>query len=141
MTRAERAANVSAVLIPFLAAALGAIFAWGSFLHARDLVIFAVMYLLSAFGVTVGFHRLLTHRAFETYRGVRYAFAIMGSYAVEGPVLDWVADHRKHHTFSDEEGDPHSPHVGQAAGFVGVLRGPWQALDPAVSGAISPATR
>ena len=127
MTRAERAANVGAVLIPFLAAVLGAIFAWGSFLHARDLVIFAVMYLISAFGITVGFHRLLTHRAFETYRGVRYAFAIMGSYAVEGPVLDWVADHRKHHTFSDEEGDPHSPHVGQAAGFGGVVRGLWHA--------------
>jgi stearoyl-CoA desaturase (delta-9 desaturase) len=85
------------------------------------------MYLISAFGITVGFHRLLTHRAFETYRAVRYAFAIMGSYAVEGPVLDWVADHRKHHTFSDEEGDPHSPHVGQAAGFGGVVRGLWHA--------------
>ena len=93
---------------------LAAILAWGSLLHARDLVIFAVMYLISAFGVTVGFHRLLTHRAFETHRAMRYAFAIMGSYAVEGPVLDWVADHRKHHTFTDEEGDPHSPHVGQA---------------------------
>src|SRR6202162_2850654 len=127
MTRAERAANVAAVLIPFLAALLGAIFAWGSFLHPRDLVIFAVSYLLSALGVTVGFHRLLTHRAFETYRPIRYAFAIMGSYAVEGPVLDWVADHRKHHTFSDEEGDPHSPHVGQSSGFVGVLRGLWHA--------------
>jgi stearoyl-CoA desaturase (delta-9 desaturase) len=127
MTRAERAANVGAVLIPFLATVFGAIFAWGSFLHARDLVIFAVMYLFSAFGITVGFHRLLTHRAFETHRMTRYAFAIMGSYAVEGPVLDWVADHRKHHAFSDEEGDPHSPHVGQAAGFVGVLRGLWHA--------------
>ena len=107
MTRAERAANVGAVLIPFLAAVLGAILAWGSFLHWRDVVIFAGMYAISAFGVTVGFHRLLTHRAFETYRPVRYAFAIMGSYAVEGPVLNWVADHRKHHAFADEEGDPH----------------------------------
>jgi stearoyl-CoA desaturase (delta-9 desaturase) len=51
----------------------------------------------------------------------------MGSYAVEGPVLDWVADHRKHHTFSDEEGDPHSPHVGFASGFGGVVRGLWHA--------------
>src|ERR1700731_1794412 len=127
MTRAERSANIAAVLIPFLGAVLAAILAWGSWLHARDLVIFAVMYLVSAFGVTVGFHRLLTHRAFDTYRPIRYAFAIMGSYAVEGPVLDWVADHRKHHTFADEEGDPHSPHVGQAAGFAGIVRGLWHA--------------
>src|ERR1700733_7386088 len=111
MTRAERSANIAAVLIPFLGAAAAAILAWGSWLKPRDLVIFAGMYVISAFGVTIGFHRLLTHRAFETYRPVRYAFAIMGSYAVEGPVLDWVADHRKHHTFSDEEGDPHSPHL------------------------------
>ena len=68
MTRAERSANIAAVLIPFLGAVLAAILAWGSWLHARDLVIFAVMYLISAFGVTVGFHRLLTHRAFETHR-------------------------------------------------------------------------
>src|SRR5579871_4029609 len=127
MTRAERTANVSAVLIPFLGAVAAAILAWGSWLHARDLVIFAAMYLISAFGVTVGFHRLLTHRAFETYRPLRYAFAIMGSYAVEGPVLDWVADHRKHHTFSDEEGDPHSPPVGFGAGFGGVVCGLWHA--------------
>src|SRR3984957_16406734 len=127
MTRAERIANIAAVLIPFLGTVLAAILAWGSWLHARDLVIFAVMYLISAFGVTVGFHRLLTHRAFETHRVLRYAFAIMGSYAVEGPVLDWVADHRKHHTFADEEGDPHSPHVVQAAGFAGVVRGLWHA--------------
>src|SRR5580698_5717583 len=113
MTRAERAANVAAVLIPFLAAIVGAIL--------------AALYVLSAFGVTVGFHRLLTHRAFETYRPIRYAFAIMGSYAVEGPVLDWVADHRKHHTFADEEGDPHSPHVGFGSGFDGVVRGLWHA--------------
>src|ERR1700693_4345100 len=124
---AERPANVAAVLIPFLAALLGAIFAWGSFLHPRDLVIFAISYLLSALGVTVGFHRLLTHRAFETYRPIRYAFAIMGSYAVEGPVLDWAADHRKHHTLSDEAGAPHSPQVGQAAACGGVVLGLWHA--------------
>src|ERR1700689_2838672 len=108
MTRSERAANVGAVLIPFLAAILGAILAWGSFLHWRDLVIFAGMYAISAFGVTIGFHRLLTHRAFESYRPIRSAFPIMGSYPVEGPVLRWGAGHRKHPASSDEEGDPHS---------------------------------
>src|ERR1039458_4893411 len=123
MTRAERNVNVAAVLLPFLAAVLGAVFAWGSFLHARDIDVFAVMYLISAGGVTIGFHRLLTHRSFQTFKTVRYAFAIMGSYSVEGPVLDWVADHRKHHQFADEDGDPHSPHAGVGAGVMGALHG------------------
>jgi stearoyl-CoA desaturase (delta-9 desaturase) len=127
MSRLDRNVNIAAVVIPFLATILGAIFAWGSFLHTRDLVIFAVMYLLSAFGVTVGFHRHLTHRAFDTFKPIHYALAIMGSLAVEGPVLAWVADHRKHHTFSDEEGDPHSPHVGHGTGVAAVFRGLYHA--------------
>ncbi|MGD0197542.1 MAG: fatty acid desaturase [Solirubrobacteraceae bacterium] len=127
MSRFDRNVNIAAVVIPFLATVLAAIFAWGSFLHWRDVVIFAVMYLTSAFGVTIGFHRHLTHRAFETFKPVHYALAIMGSLAVEGPVLAWVADHRKHHTFSDEEGDPHSPHVDHGAGVTGVMRGLYHA--------------
>jgi stearoyl-CoA desaturase (delta-9 desaturase) len=127
MTRLERNINVTAVVLPFLGFLIAAIFAWGSFLNGRDLAIFALMYALSAFGITVGFHRLLTHRAFQTYRPLRYAFAVLGSLALQGPVLDWVSDHRKHHTFTDEEGDPHSPHVGQGAGVVGVVRGLWHA--------------
>jgi stearoyl-CoA desaturase (delta-9 desaturase) len=127
MTRLERNINIVAVVIPFVGLIIAATFAWGSFLSARDLVIFAFMYVLSAFGVTVGFHRLLTHRAFQTHRRVRHLFAILGSLSVQGPVLDWVADHRKHHTFTDEEGDPHSPHVGQGAGLTGMVRGLWHA--------------
>ena len=127
MSRLDRNVNIAAVLIPFLATILAAIFAWGSFLHTRDLVIFAVMYLFSAFGVTVGFHRHLTHRAFDTFKPIHYALAVMGSLAVEGPVLAWVADHRKHHTFSDEEGDPHSPHVGHGTGVTAVFRGLYHA--------------
>jgi stearoyl-CoA desaturase (delta-9 desaturase) len=127
MTRLERNTNIVAVVTPFIGLVIAATFAWGSFLSARDLVIFAFMYVLSAFGVTVGFHRLLTHRAFQTHRRVRHLFAILGSLSVQGPVLDWVADHRKHHTFTDEEGDPHSPHVGQGAGLSGMVRGLWHA--------------
>ena len=70
------------------------------------------MYLLTGFGVTVGFHRMLTHRSFRTSKPVEYFFAAAGSMAVQGPVINWVADHRKHHAHTDEEGDPHSPHVG-----------------------------
>jgi len=127
VSRLERNVNIAAVVIPFVATILAAIFTWGSFLHARDVVIFAVMYLTSAFGITIGFHRHLTHRAFDTFKPIRYAFAVMGSLAVEGPVLSWVADHRKHHAFSDEEGDPHSPHVGHGSGLAAVFRGLYHA--------------
>jgi stearoyl-CoA desaturase (delta-9 desaturase) len=82
-----------------------------------------VMYLLSGFGVTVGFHRMLTHRAFRTSKPVEYLFAALGSMAVQGPVINWVADHRKHHAHTDQDGDPHSPHTGQGAGVMGALRG------------------
>jgi stearoyl-CoA desaturase (delta-9 desaturase) len=99
---------------------------WNELLHPSDLVVLAVMYLATTLGVTVGFHRLLTHRSFETTRPVRAVLAILGSAAIEGPVISWVADHRKHHTFSDEEGDPHSPH-GHGEGVRGVLRGLWHA--------------
>jgi stearoyl-CoA desaturase (Delta-9 desaturase) len=77
--------------------------------------------------VTVGFHRLLTHRSFAVPKPLEYAFATVGSMAVQGPVMSWVADHRKHHAHADEEGDPHSPHVGHGDGVSGVLRGLWHA--------------
>jgi stearoyl-CoA desaturase (delta-9 desaturase) len=88
-----------------------------------DLAIFAVFYVATALGVTVGFHRLFTHRSFMTTRPVRVILAVLGSAAVEGPVISWVADHRKHHAFSDRDGDPHSPHVGHGGGWRGTLRG------------------
>jgi stearoyl-CoA desaturase (delta-9 desaturase) len=127
MTRLERNVNIAAVVLPFLGFIVAAISLWGHFLGPLDVAIFAGMYAISAGGITIGFHRLLTHRAFETYRPLRYALAVMGSLALQGPVIDWVADHRKHHTFTDEEGDPHSPHAGQGAGLRGTLRGLWHA--------------
>ena len=83
----------------------------------------SLLYVLTGLGVTVGFHRLFTHRAFATTRPIRAALAILGSAAIEGPVISWVADHRKHHAFSDQEGDPHSPHVDHGHGWRGALRG------------------
>src|SRR5580704_17893932 len=127
MTRLERNANVAAVVIPFLAVIASALTLWHHFLGSRDLAIFAVMYLLTALGITVGFHRLLTHRAFQTRPWLRYTLAVLGSLSLQGPVIDWVADHRKHHTFTDEDGDPHSPHTGAGAGLSGMLRGLWHA--------------
>ena len=81
------------------------------------------MYFFTGLGITVGFHRHLTHRAFKTYGWLHGLLAILGSAAIEGPVISWVADHRKHHAFSDEEGDPHSPHVDHGHGWSGALRG------------------
>jgi stearoyl-CoA desaturase (delta-9 desaturase) len=100
---------------------------WGGWLHWSDIVIFAVMYAATGLGITVGFHRLFTHRSFETKPWVRGLFAILGSAAIEGPIISWVADHRKHHAFADQEGDPHSPHVDHGVGFKGALRGLWHA--------------
>jgi len=127
MTRLERNVNIAAVVVPFLAVVAGGVLLWHRFLGPRDLAIFGAMYLLSALGVTVGFHRLLTHRAFQTHAWLRYTLAVLGSLSLQGAVIDWVADHRKHHTFTDEDGDPHSPHAGARAGLRGMLGGLWHA--------------
>jgi stearoyl-CoA desaturase (delta-9 desaturase) len=109
--------------LPVLGLGLAAWQLWGEALGTSDLVVFAVMYVATGLGVTVGFHRLFTHRSFKAKRGVRVVLAILGSMAIEGPVIAWVADHRKHHAFSDRFGDPHSPHVEHGHGVGGVLRG------------------
>ncbi|HEU4658037.1 MAG TPA: fatty acid desaturase, partial [Capillimicrobium sp.] len=101
--------------------------AWGGWLHWRDVAIFVAMYVLTGLGVTVGFHRLFTHRSFKTTPAVRATLAILGSAAIEGPITSWVADHRKHHVFSDQPGDPHSPHVDHGHGLKGALRGLFHA--------------
>jgi stearoyl-CoA desaturase (delta-9 desaturase) len=96
---------------------------WNHGLQWRDVAIFAIMYVPVGLGVTIGFHRLLTHRSFETSAWLRGVFAILGTMAVEGPLISWVADHRKHHAYSDRHGDPHSPHVDHGGGWRGALRG------------------
>jgi len=123
MTRLQRNANIGAVALPFAAFLAAIPLLWNNVVGWTDLAILASIYIATAFGVTIGYHRLLTHRAFETYRPVKYLLAIMGSMAVQGPVIGWVADHRKHHAHTDEEGDPHSPHVGHGSG----IRGLWHA--------------
>lgn len=127
MSRVEKTANLGAVIIPFLATAAAIVLLWNRLVRPADLAIAAVMYLLTAVGITVGFHRLLTHRSFQTSKPIEYLFAVAGSMAVQGPVISWVADHRKHHAHTDEEGDPHSPHVGHGSGARGVLAGLWHA--------------
>jgi stearoyl-CoA desaturase (delta-9 desaturase) len=109
-------------VIPFFALGVVGWQVWSSLLSWSDIAVFAITYAFTALGVTVGFHRHFTHRSFKTKGPIRAALAIFGSAAIEGPIISWVADHRKHHAFSDREGDPHSPH-----GHDGVLRGLFHA--------------
>jgi stearoyl-CoA desaturase (delta-9 desaturase) len=123
MTRAERNANLAGVVLPFLGLLTAIFLLWNRAVDWIDLGILAFTYVLFGLGVTVGYHRLLTHRSFKTHKATEYALAIIGSMGLQGSVMDWVADHRKHHAHTDEEGDPHSPHVGHGSG----LRGLWHA--------------
>jgi stearoyl-CoA desaturase (Delta-9 desaturase) len=110
-------------IVPIAALGFVAWQLWDGLLHPSDLAVFAIMYVLTGLGITVGFHRLFTHRSFKTSPALRGVLAALGSAAIEGPVISWVADHRKHHAFSDQVGDPHSPHVDHGAGWRGALRG------------------
>jgi stearoyl-CoA desaturase (Delta-9 desaturase) len=121
--RADRVANMAVTTLPVALLALAMWLAWGGALRWTDLVVLAVTYLLTGLGVTVGYHRLFTHRSFKTSTPMRVLLAALGSAAIEGPVIEWVSNHRKHHRFSDKPGDPHSPHVGRAVGWRGAVGG------------------
>ncbi|MEY9878084.1 stearoyl-CoA desaturase (delta-9 desaturase) [Streptacidiphilus sp. MAP12-33] len=114
------------IVVPFAALVAAVPLAWGRGIGWHDIAIATVMYFLTCHGVTVGYHRLFTHSSFKPRRPLRLALAVAGSMAVEGPVVRWVADHRKHHRFSDREGDPHSPwRYGETV--PALLRGLWWA--------------
>jgi stearoyl-CoA desaturase (Delta-9 desaturase) len=128
MTRLERNVNLAAVFGPLLGIVVAVPLLWGDLLGPRDVAIAVGMYLLTGFGITIGYHRLLTHRSFATYKPLEYAFAAAGAMALQGSPLDWVADHRKHHAHTDQDGDPHSPHThDHGEGVRGVLGGLWYA--------------
>jgi stearoyl-CoA desaturase (delta-9 desaturase) len=125
--RADRIATAIVTLVPVVALAVAVPLAWGHVLYFYDVVVFALCYVPTGLGITVGYHRLLTHKAFKTTPAIRAIFTVLGAMAIEGPPIEWVANHRKHHTYSDEDGDPHSPHVNFAGGLTGSLRGLWHA--------------
>jgi stearoyl-CoA desaturase (delta-9 desaturase) len=127
MTRAHKTANLVGVLLPAAGVVLALVLLWGEFVGPEVLAITLVMYFATGLGISVGFHRLLAHRAFDAAAPVRAALAILGSMAFQGPVTKWVANHRKHHAFSDEEGDPHSPHLSGQGGAGGAVAGLWHA--------------
>ncbi len=119
MTRTQRYANLGAVFVPFIAFVVACALLWNRAVDAFDLALLVAMYVPVGLGVTVGFHRLFTHRAFAAKPAVQYVLAVLGSMSVQGSLSHWVADHRKHHAHTDVEGDPHSPHVGHES----LLRG------------------
>jgi stearoyl-CoA desaturase (delta-9 desaturase) len=119
----DRAITGLITVVPPLLLVLAGWQMWDHELRWRDIAIFLIMYVPTGLGVTVGFHRLLTHRSFKTSAWMRGLLAVLGTMSVEGPVISWVADHRKHHAYSDRFGDPHSPHVDHGGGWRGALRG------------------
>ena len=123
----SRWAVATVVVLPFLGFLSAVAYFWGRGLGALDLALFAAFYLFTGFGVTVGFHRLFTHISFRAVPWLRATLGIAGCMAAQGPVANWVADHRRHHRFSDHEGDPHSPHLFDDHGLFGTLGGLWHA--------------
>jgi stearoyl-CoA desaturase (delta-9 desaturase) len=126
MTRARKIGNLFGVTLPPMGLIAAIVLLWDRAIGPLELSLMIGLYVLTCLGVTLGFHRLFTHRAFETSRPFRAVVAVIGSMAVQGSVIKWVADHRKHHAFTDQEGDPHSPHLS-GPGFSGAIKGLWHA--------------
>lgn len=123
----QRIAMVFITVLPLLGVG-AAVWRWfGSGITGLDLGLFLGFYIATGLGITVGFHRMLTHQSFRTPAAVRVTFAVLGSMAIQGACIDWVATHRRHHAYTDVPGDPHSPHVDAGDGLGGMLRGLWYA--------------
>ncbi|MEN3263697.1 acyl-CoA desaturase [Pseudonocardia sp.] len=120
----EQALVVAFMILPLLALAAAVPLAWGWGLSWLDIGLAGAFYVVSGLGVTVGFHRYFTHGSFKAKRPLRIALAVAGSIAFQGGVIGWVADHRRHHAFSDKDGDPHSPWLF-GSGPAAVVRGFW----------------
>jgi stearoyl-CoA desaturase (Delta-9 desaturase) len=121
-----RVATLVVIVVPLLGLVAAPFFLWGWGFSWVDLGLLLGMYLLSALGITVGFHRLFVHRSFETYTWVKFVLAVFGSMSAQGSLFKWVAYHRRHHQHSDTPDDPHTPHH-HGPGVLGVLRGAWHA--------------
>ena len=126
MSRTHKIVNLIGVPLPFIGLIAAIVLLWNRAIGPLELALLIALYMLTALGVTLGYHRMFTHRAFESSRTFRAIVAILGSMAVQGSVITWVADHRKHHTFTDQDGDPHSPHLA-GPGFWGAVKGLWHA--------------
>jgi stearoyl-CoA desaturase (delta-9 desaturase) len=125
--RFQRRVTLLATVLPFIGFIVAIIMTWGNGLSATSASIALGFYLFTGLGITIGYHRYFTHGSFETNRFMHGLFAIAGSMAVQGSVISWVADHRRHHAYADKEGDPHSPHLEDGPGLAGVVKGLWHA--------------
>jgi stearoyl-CoA desaturase (Delta-9 desaturase) len=126
MTLAHKILNLIFVPLPVVGLIVAIVLLWHRGIGPLELGLMLGLYTVTCLGVTLGYHRMFTHRSFEGSRVFRAAVAILGSLAVEGSVITWVADHRKHHAYSDREGDPHSPQLA-GPGFWGGVKGLWHA--------------
>ena len=140
--RLKQTISVIGVVAPLIGTVFAIWLLWQRLVNWNDIAILAGMYFFTAIGITIGYHRMLTHRGFETHPAVRFFFLMLGSMAVEGPALDWASIHIKHHANTDTEDDPHSPldgffhaHIGWfISGFIAEpeVYGKWLLKDPIV---------
>jgi stearoyl-CoA desaturase (delta-9 desaturase) len=126
MSRVHKTVNLIGVGLPFAGLLAAIALLWNRAIGPLELGIMIGFYVVTCLGVTLGYHRMFTHRAFESSRAFKAFIAVLGSMAVEGSVITWVADHRKHHAFTDIDGDPHSPHLA-GPGFFGAVKGLFHA--------------
>jgi stearoyl-CoA desaturase (delta-9 desaturase) len=126
MSRVHKTVNLIGVGLPFAGLLAAIALLWNRAIGPLELGIMVGFYVITCLGVTLGYHRMFTHRAFESSRAFKAFIAVLGSMAVEGSVITWVADHRKHHAFTDIDGDPHSPHLA-GPGFWGAIKGLFHA--------------
>jgi stearoyl-CoA desaturase (delta-9 desaturase) len=126
--RQHRLFILTASVLPLFGVAAAIIFfLWQHVVGVSDLIALGVMYVIGALGISVGFHRLLAHRSFQTYRPIYDALAIAGTMAGQGPPIIWAAHHRRHHRLADKDGDPHSPYLDGEPGRLAVIKGLWHA--------------
>ena len=121
--RNVKLAMLAAVVFPPLGVLTAMGLLWGGLFNSTDLIILATMYVLTGLGITVGYHRLCTHKAFATRGPIAFFFLAFGTMAGQGPVIWWCATHRRHHQYSDKQFDPHSPHAGYEPGLAGFCKG------------------
>src|SRR5579875_1238727 len=126
MSRGHKIVNLIGVPLPLVGLAVAIVLLWHKAVGPVDLIVMGALYVVTALGITLGYHRMFTHRSFQSSAAFRAIVAAFGSMAVQGSVLTWVADHRKHHAFTDQEGDPHTPH-GHGPGVMGAIKGLWHA--------------
>jgi stearoyl-CoA desaturase (Delta-9 desaturase) len=122
---ASRLAGLVAVVVPPVGLVSGTVLLWNRGVNWIDLVVLGAFYVPCGLGITVGWHRYFSHKSFETGAPVKALLAILGSMAMQGPLTQWVTDHRKHHALSDQPGDPHSPHAGRGLGIRERAQGLW----------------